>query len=220
MRMNRLMIRLGTCVFAAINRRFLKQHERRRVNGIRICAASSRGRETEEHVAEKVERALLLISQYDPLRFRRLVRDIEIILVMREIPRASYDEDSRTCKVDVNFVVDKSVSIAEVAGTIVHEATHARIHRAGIPTQTSNHARIERVCCKAKIAFGRRIPEGDSVIQDAQRCLEAVAGGNSQWVAGSVRNSYLKTRILLMRELGAPRWAIRFAEYLLRKHAA
>lgn len=64
-----------------------------------------------------------------------------------------------------------SQGVRELSLKIVHEATHARIHRSGIAYDPELRSRIETMCVKEEIAFAGRLPDPVGLIHDAQRKL-------------------------------------------------
>jgi hypothetical protein len=80
----------------------------------------------------KVETALGLISRYDPVRFRRLERDVTPIVVW---PAGSFagslNAVTRICLLN-RRVVDSDRGGIATATVLVHEAMHARLVRLGI----------------------------------------------------------------------------------------
>src|SRR5262245_256347 len=106
----------------------------------------------------KVETALGLIAQYDPLRFRRLETDVTAIVVW---PLASFagslNAVTRTCLLN-RSVVDRDRAGIATATVLVHEAMHARLVRLGFRHDADMSARLERACKRAELHFLLRLP--------------------------------------------------------------
>jgi hypothetical protein len=62
-------------------------------------------------------------------------------------------------------------SLAEIAASIVHEATHARIAAMCGPLPQHQRAREERLCRAAELEFGLAIPDGAVVVERARAAL-------------------------------------------------
>ena len=62
-------------------------------------------------------------------------------------------------------------TLAEIAASIVHEATHARIAARCGPLPQSYRAREERLCRQAELEFGLAMPGGAVVVERARQAL-------------------------------------------------
>ena len=97
--------------------------------------------------------ALKLLEEIDPNHYRRLLRNRCRILVL-DGAYAHY-----LCSVNVivlgpSLILEESVE--ELAATLVHEATHARIHQwARYSPRTQR--RIERLCLEQELVFFERL---------------------------------------------------------------
>jgi hypothetical protein len=124
----------------------------------------------------RVQDALSVIKACDPLRYAQLKRDLERIWVLVIAGGAArFDPTIWTCILDPRSVANKTTE--EVAACIVHEATHARLWRMGFRYQEEIRARIEAVCFRRELAFAQKIPDGETVRQNALYKLGLCAGG-------------------------------------------
>ena len=126
-----------------------------------------------------LEGALDLIAEHDPVWLRRMKGDVAEIRVLRyPLCRAAFLPDTRIMILDSYFV--STFPPAAVASSIVHEATHARL-TSGAPAipYGADPARHERICRRAEIRFGGRLPEavGAAVIE---RAAVAEAGSDAE----------------------------------------
>src|ERR1044071_5568271 len=112
----------------------------------------------------KVAAALSLVAIFDPRRFDRIRRDLRGVLVMGASGRGEYHQTSRLCILDSAYVESERADPPLLASTIVHEATHARLGRAGIGYDPSIRARVEHACIRAELAFASRLPPLESEI--------------------------------------------------------
>ena len=155
---------------------------RRQIRGVPVRIINTRQDLSTQRVIERLTQALDLIATYAPRRFRRLQRDFGGIVVRRFPCRGAFFHQERECLVELTFTVNPRHTVAEIAASIVHEATHARIaHRCG-PLPPEQRAQEERLCRKAELEFGLALPDGAVVVQRARFAL----GMADQEVAPSV----------------------------------
>jgi hypothetical protein len=120
----------------------------------------------------KVDESLNHISQYDPRRYRQICRDVKRIWIIDVPPyRGQWQDELKICNLDRKYLCSTDVLPAEIASTIVHEATHARLSRYGIEYTPDLRMRIEHVCFRSEITFARRLPDGGELIKDAEARL-------------------------------------------------
>jgi hypothetical protein len=118
---------------------------------------------------------LVLIRNHDPIRYRRLVQDLERIRIgVLSGAHASFVPATLTCKLEERFVLDKKTTPELIAGAIVHEATHGRLHRFGIGYGEDIRARVEEICLRREIAFATKLPFGLQARDRAERTIEAM----------------------------------------------
>ena len=159
----------------------------------------------------KVRRAIELINEYDHARLGRIRRDLRGIVVFAASGLAEYWHDRRLCVLDEQYVLRPTVTAFDIAGTVAHEATHARLSRFGYAPEA--RARIERLCCLAELALADRFPAeaGAPMRQGAQALLARDPATTWSDAAVAQRN------IQRLREFGTPRWLIR---WIVRGRAA
>jgi hypothetical protein len=178
----------------------------KRVDGLLLVAPA--GDEEARAVLCRVEAALLLIKLYDRPRYNRLVRHLERVDILVQEYSACYVHSSKACRLDTRYVLAEDTSLEEIASSIVHEATHARLSRLGIGYDEKLRARVELICVHRQIAFGRTLPDGERVRENAEHAL--------QWCSDS-RNltdeRFDERRIQggaeALRSLGCPNWLVR-----------
>ena len=162
----------------------------------------------------KIEAALRLIRDHDPRRFRHVQRYVRaIILSEHPMNFAQWLDDVRMCELARPYVIAPSTTPTHLAGTIVHETTHARLFRLGIDYHESRRARVEAVCYNAELDFGSRMPDGAEVVQHAERAL---ARDPSYYAASTFRQDNFEA----LRRLGCPEWLVRTVEWVTRRRAA
>jgi hypothetical protein len=159
----------------------------------------------------KVVEALTLIRDFDPIRYRRLCRDVERIWV-RTLPGcdAQFDRATWTCDLEERFVLDEGTTAEMVASAIVHEATHARLDRRGFGYEEEVRARVEEICLRREVAFAAKLPSGTRAHERAEATLNALPDFSDEAMAilkfDGVREGLLR--------LSVPPWiADRVAEF-------
>lgn len=142
-----------------------------------------------------VTSALELIARYQPMRLERMRRDLRRILVVRQAA-AAYWPHMRAC---VMTPAELSAGDAgDVALTLVHEATHARIHVRGIEYEPARRERIERLCVRQQVEFAELLPNGERHIAHLTDALQA-----PWWT-----DQHLRQNKLNLLEQNAPQWLV------------
>ncbi len=187
----------------------------RTIRGIPTGVLRLSSQEERGTIFGKVEAALDLISEHAPVRSAQVRRDLDCIFVFGDASTAArYLAPLKMCELYFGYVLSSDTSVAELASTIVHEAQHARLARLGLQREVARIPRIERLCFRAERAFGRRLPDGTAVIEQANRGMEADPSTFSLAAA-------LDRRIRVLREeLRSPGWFVALAELWMRRGAA
>jgi hypothetical protein len=163
--------------------------------------------------ADRIVEALELIRKFDPVRYNRLRHDVKRIWV-RVIPvgMANFEQSTWTCNVDPRYMRDQPAEA--IAGWIVHEATHARLFRAGIGYEGELRARVEQVCLRRELAFAAKLPDGRRVREHAEAVLNDFPDFSD---AATREREYASSHETLLH-LGTPAWIARtvvsFARWL------
>lgn len=145
--------------------------ERRQIRGLPVRIFNTRRDIDTAAVIERLTQALDLIARYAPHRFRRLQQDFSGIIVRRFPCRGAFFHDSRECLVELTFTVNPRHTLPEIAASIVHEATHARVASRCGPLSLELRPREERLCRKAELEFGLALPDGAVVVKRARASL-------------------------------------------------
>jgi hypothetical protein len=145
--------------------------EHRVVHGLPVRVVNTRPEIRTDEVIERLTRALDLIATYAPARYRRLRQDLTGFVVQRFACRGAFFPGSGECLVELTFAVNPRHTLAEIAASIVHEATHARVARMCRTRAPDQHPREERLCRRAELELGLALPEGDVVVQRARDSL-------------------------------------------------
>ena len=144
------------------------QHQ---IRGFPVRVINTRPDIEVSEVVVRLTQALDLVASFAPHRFRHMHGDVARIVVRRFPCRGAYFPQDRECLVELTFTVNPAHSIAEIAASIVHEATHARIARRCGPLPEQRRPREERICRRAELEFGLALPDGAVVLERARRSL-------------------------------------------------
>jgi hypothetical protein len=145
--------------------------EQRVVHGLPVCIINTRPDIQTERVIQRLTAALDLLATYAPRGYRRLRSDLAGFVVQRFACRGAFFPQSRECLVELTFTVNPRHAIPEIAASILHEATHARVARMCKTRPPEHHAREERLCRRAELEFGLALPDGAVVVQRARESL-------------------------------------------------
>src|SRR5882724_1066725 len=136
---------LPWCLGHLIASRILPTHS---IHRIRVMSLAV---ESHEETIEPILDALALIKRLDPRRFVRVETNISWVVRSRLPHLADYRRLCKVCAVDIDRLAikdDYDRMVKELACTIVHEATHGRLHSLLIPQLRATRARIEKICIK------------------------------------------------------------------------
>ena len=122
-------------------------------------------------VVQRLDEALGLIQRYVPHRYRRMQRDVNEFVVQRFPCRGAFFPAERAILTELTFLVNPSFNTAQIAASIVHEATHARVASALRGEVANRRPREERLCRLAELEFGMAVPDGAAVIERARASL-------------------------------------------------
>ena len=143
------------------------------VHGLPVRVVNTRPEIQTSDVIQRLTAALDLIARYCPARYRRLRQDLSGFVVQRFACRGAFFPDTRECLTELTFTVNPRHGLPEIAASIVHEATHARVARMCRTRPPDSHAREERLCRRAELELGLALPEpeADVVLRRARESL-------------------------------------------------
>ncbi len=153
------------------------QPDQRTVHGLPVRILNTRPDIDTAQVVARLAAALDLVAGYAPRVYRRLPVDLAGFVVERFACRGAYFPDTRLCLVELTFAVNPVHGLPEIAASIVHEATHARVATWCGTTPPAARAREERLCRRAELAFGLAVPDGAVVVARARSSLALDAEG-------------------------------------------
>lgn len=117
---------------------------------------------------ENVAEALGVIERFDTRRVAALRRRVALLLVT-ENDGSAYIPTLNAGLLSLNLVLTRSAE--EIAVTIVHEMTHARLWQRGFRYAAAKRERIERICVGEEMRFAARLPGGSELVKESERLL-------------------------------------------------
>jgi len=109
----------------------------------------------------KVRRALTLIATYEPWWIRQMKRKVRRIVIMMAGAEPQFRPIVRGCYVSIDEIAASSDE--QLALTLIHEATHARLHEwiraSSFRPRPDIQERVERACVRREVAFAKKLPE-------------------------------------------------------------
>ncbi|RUU01846.1 hypothetical protein EOD23_20715 [Mesorhizobium sp. USDA-HM6] len=188
----------------------IKVSDKRTVNGMLVVYDAGKGGRD----ADRVAAALQLIQDFDPIRYRRVVRDLKQIWITT-IPGAvgRFVKSTSTCELDERFVLGENTVTEHIAGTIVHEATHARLEQQSISYEEKLRDRVEQVCMRRELAFATKLPDGSRIRQWVEARRKEPADHSDVALDA---NQIQSARAALLH-LDTPRWFADMIVFLARR---
>ena len=153
-----------------------------------------------QKAADRLTEAVGLLRNHAPLRLSYLEKDLPKLSVSTAgAALAKCYDRIRLCLLDDEYVLADQTTPVDLALTLVHEGTHARLARAGYRYTDERRARIERVCYNAELVVARRIPGAERAVQSFERSIAA----NDTYYSRSVqRMREIRKAAKAMKELG------------------
>lgn len=194
--------RFGARIQQWLRRRLTEQHE---VRGFQVVVENTRTDISTSDVLGRLDEALALAERYQPWRLAHLRRDLSRIWIVRWPCRGAYFPAHRTCMTELTFLARRDITAAPVAASILHEGMHARMHEMRVAHTEDNSARMERICRRAELDFGRALPPdlGAPVIERALASLELEdqdVAPSIDWKEATRRQNQIDRDALLRRK--------------------
>lgn len=169
--------------------------------------------ESRAAIEEKFFNALDLLASASPQSLKRLRRHVRGILIMPlGTAVGEFYPPLKLCCLDEKHVTKESTQVEEIASTLVHETAHAHLYAIGIGYPTSLHVRIEKLCHRRELWFGKRIGS-DAVCERAKDYLQQP---DSFWAP-----EFQKTRWLdALKQYEISGWIERLFKYLIERRFA
>jgi hypothetical protein len=158
----------------------------------------------------RVEDALQLIKRHDSLHYSRVIHNLERIWVhLLPNARARYDPSLKACELDERFVLPETTTLEQIASSIVHEATHAKLERWGVSYDEKERSRIEAVCLRRELHFIAKLPHSEPLREERERTLEWCDSDPDYFSNVSFQQRYHQGVVETARYVGIPDWFIR-----------
>ncbi len=188
------------------------------VVGVKVCVLY----DDQEIVLKKVTGALQLLSEHDPAALQRIRRDLTGGIRVDRILQNSAQFSSRSFSCQLEFgSVNGEMPSEELALTLVHEATHARLWRLGVGYEEALRARVEQICMRRELAVARKLPDGQEWASWVERSMASIDREFLTDRAFDSRHKKFRWRLLRqIRKLGMPKWFVRslaITSMILRK---
>jgi hypothetical protein len=177
---------------------------KRRFDGLWIGIIADK---KENYLLDRVEEALKLIKQYDPLRYARILRDNKRIWIsIRLSGGGEFNPISRICHLDKRYVAKSSTQA--IASVIVHEATHGYPCLLKMGYTEKLRYRIEQICSRQELIFARRLPDSESLCKNLERKLKR---DPSFWSNKEFANRRPTQELAALKAAGLSDWSIQLA---------
>ena len=206
-----MLTRLSTAAFKRLHAWHAARHtERAERHGIQLSMYIEAAPLDTAVLWEKLTAALDLIAAHMPIWVARM-RVLRVTIDIRRIPGTRAMLVERTQIILDPYLLADFVP-AQIASSIVHEATHAFLYARGKQFDAASPARDERACRRSELRLGRALRDASGeganlVIERARASLDAPdeqVGVAVDWVEWRARG--LGTRI---NDLRAPLWVKR-----------
>jgi len=164
-------------------------------------------------LCQKIADGLELLRGHYPRGYRSVCREIQrIAVVPGRRAKGEWYGPLGLCLFSLPHLAADATT-ADVACTLVHEATHGRLERLGFRSTPARRVRVEVICTRAEIAFVEMLPESGLLQSELAQTL-----GRLEVLYSDANLHY--GRIHSLRELGAPGWLLRVVDRLYRSRAA
>ena len=157
---------------------------------------------------DRVEGALRLIRDCDTLNYSRVLKHLDRIWI-RLIPsaQAHYERQLNACVFDQRFAASETVE--EIASTIVHETTHARLERWGISYDEKVRQRIEAICIRRQLNFVGKLSDSEKLREDLSATLNWCFDAHDHFSDTRFQERHVQESIETLRYLGVPHWLVK-----------
>lgn len=109
-------------------------------------------------IYRRLDEALSLLKADAPGRYERIRQSLKGFLNFGiDSINASYDPRTAVCRLGEKFILAPDTTAKAVACTVVHEATHGRLFKLGIPYDEPLRYRVEIICIKAALLTAQKL---------------------------------------------------------------
>jgi hypothetical protein len=174
---------------------------------VRIYAVES---DDHDHLRQLLGSALDYLATYGPRQYKQLRHRIRRVSI-RQLPhlQGAFEEAGPAIVIAEAFLSRSATSPVRVASTLVHEATHARIHELGIRHRGKTAIRIERACTREELRFLDLVPRDDGAA--LSEVIKAKHDGAAQVWSPEARLDAVQRGLTAV---GGPVWLTRLLRWL------
>jgi hypothetical protein len=188
---------------------FFRNSERRDILGVPVVVPADR--RTADAAFAKIAGAFDLLQDHGRGSLEDIRRHTNgVFLWSTAGARGEWHRDARLVVLEETHVFDEGTSARDIASTLVHESTHARLEAKGFAYLPERRERLEKVCFRRQLAFARRLSEPGDLIDQAERQLQC-RPGRFTIEAGRQRV------VAKLVELGVARWLVYAIERVTRR---
>jgi hypothetical protein len=115
--------------------------------------------ETRDYFTYLIGEAMGLIANCDPVRWKRVQREIHIIINAASTYTSSYERKSRVCMVDLRYFYyadDPPMVVRLLAAELIYQATYGCLCSRGVLRTRRNQQHFDRLRSKEAIRFLRQ----------------------------------------------------------------
>ena len=185
--------------------------------GVRISVGS--GRDTVRDAAlTKLHLALDLLALHAPAQLDRIRAHMHGVFVGPiGGALATWRQGLRACIVEEGYVLDPATTPEDLASTLIHELTHARLSARGFGYEEPLRARVERICFLAERNWSSRLPPSPARTELEERVERYLKVPPERWsdaVRREERAAARRAQPLWLRAIGVGFRAVRAVERL------
>lgn len=191
---------------------FFRNSERQDILGVPVVVPA--GQRNGDAAFAKITAAFDLLRDHGSRSLDDLRRHTNGVFVWATAGAlGEWHRDTRLVVLEETHVNDQGTSARDIASTLVHESTHARLDAKGFTYSPERRARIEKVCFRRQLAFARRLSEGGDLVGQAERQLQRPPGDFTH-------QAWRQRAVSKLISLGVARWLAHAIEWVTRPRAA
>lgn len=188
---------------------FFRHSQRRHILGVPVAFSGSDDEANEAF--GRIGGAFELLRKYGTRTLTDLRRNTDGIFVWATAGAlGEWHREARLVVLEETHVLEPTTSCQDIASTLVHEGTHARLDRLGFEYAPELRERIEKLCFRRELAFARRLPDAGNLILQAEDQLARPPDYLT-------REAFRARIIGKLIELGVPKWVAYAIERISRR---
>lgn len=189
-----------------------RNSERRDILGVRVVVPADR--HTADAAFVKLASAFDLLQDHGRGSLDDIRRHTNGVFVWATAGAlGEWHRETRLVVLEETHVYREGTSARDIASTLVHESTHARLEAKGFTYSPERRERLEKVCFRRQLAFARRLLEPGDLIGQAERQLQRQPG----FFTNGARRQRVVAKLI---ELGVARWLVHAIDRITRRRGA